>query len=298
MIGLQGVHAAAITPRGSRGDLDLGAAFELLDFLAKARVQGIVLFMAAGEYASLADCDRSRLTYLAVKRSRVPVWAGVGSANLDASIALAREARDAGAAGIILPPPYFFRYQQDDLREYYLQFAAQIGPGASILIANTPAFASRLEVSTALELLATGRFAGLADASGSVESFRQLHAATPGAIAVAHDAVFARSRCAGARGCISEVACAVPELMVALERAIVAEHAGETERLDAGLQEFLAWMDQFPHPIILKTAAALRGLKTGPPLIPLTAAKQKKLDEFRTWFQAWLPMMNKLAARA
>src|SRR5579872_1289748 len=90
--GLQGVNVAAITPRGKAGDINFGATFEIIDYLCAARVSAIALFTAYGEYPALATEDRSRLFYLAVKRSRVPVLAGVGSATLDHSLELAREA--------------------------------------------------------------------------------------------------------------------------------------------------------------------------------------------------------------
>ena len=96
---------AAVTPRGKAGEVNFGATFELIDYLSAARVGGIALFTAWGEYPALAADDRSRLTYLAVKRSRVPVLAGVGSATLDVSLALARDARDAGVAALLVPPP-------------------------------------------------------------------------------------------------------------------------------------------------------------------------------------------------
>src|SRR5450432_4172038 len=135
-----GVNVAAITPRGNHGEIDFGAVFELIDFLCAARVRGIVFFGPAGEYPALPVDERTRLLYLAVKRSRVPLFAGVGSADLDASLALAREARAAGVAGLLLPPPYFFRYRQDDLCEFYLQFAAHAGKGAVTYISNAPGF--------------------------------------------------------------------------------------------------------------------------------------------------------------
>ena len=115
--GLEGVTAAAITPRGKTGDVNFGATFELIDYLCAARVDGIALFTAWGEYPALAVDDRARLTYLAVKRSRVPVVAGVGSATLGHSLQLAREARSAGVAAILLPPPLYHRY--DHLRVLY-----------------------------------------------------------------------------------------------------------------------------------------------------------------------------------
>jgi hypothetical protein len=42
----------------------------------------------------------------------------------------------------------------------------------------------------------------------------------------------------------------------------------------------------------------LRGLKTGPLATPLAPAKRQRLDEFREWFQAWLPAVKKPSANA
>ena len=60
---LQGVNVAAITPRSKTGDIDFGAFFDLIDYLCAARVGGIALFTAWGEYPALAVDDRARLTH-------------------------------------------------------------------------------------------------------------------------------------------------------------------------------------------------------------------------------------------
>src|ERR1035438_7801357 len=109
-----GVIVAALTPRGKKGDLDFGAAFELIDRLCTARVSGIALFTAAAESPACGWEERSRLLYLAAKRSRVPLYAGAGSIGLDDSLNLARGAQRAGAAAVLLPPPHFFRYKRSE----------------------------------------------------------------------------------------------------------------------------------------------------------------------------------------
>ena len=298
MTDVSGVIASAITPRGNQGDVDFGATFELVDYLCAAGVRGIALFDATGEYPALSFEERSRLVYLAVKRSRVPLLVGVGSATLDASAALAREARRAGVAGLLLPPPYFYRYQQDDIREFFLQFAAHVGAdaGAAIFLCNIPSFASEIAVESALHLLHTGLFAGIENAGGDVEYFARLRPADarPFTLLVANDAIFTRARSTGGcSGAISPAACAVPELMLALDRALASGDQPAAARLDELLQEFLAWVDRFPQPAALKAAVGLRGLKTGPLPVPLPPEKQKRLDEFREWFRGWLPAMKK-----
>ena len=308
MTGFQGVNVAAITPRGKQGEIDLGAAFELIDHLCAAGVRGIVLFSDYGEYPAFNVDERSRLVYLAVKRSRVPVLVGVGSATMDISVSLAREAREAGAAGLLLPPPFFFRYDPDDVVEFYRRFAAQLGSGAETFLSNTPASSSPIPVEAALDLLQTGLFAGVEDSSGSLESFTCLQAATARCscqLLVGSDTIFARARCRGAvspanfrPGAVSAAACAVPELVMALDRAITAGRPDEIERLDCALQAFLEWEVRFPQPIVVKVATGLRGLKTGPESVPLSPGKERLLAEFREWFQGWLPAVKKMSANA
>src|SRR4051812_23069314 len=97
-----GILAPALTPRDPKGGLDFGAAFEQVDFLSSAQVHGIVLFTPLGEYPAFSLEERGRLLYLAAKRSRVPVYSAIGGITLDDSLTLAREARRADAAGVLL----------------------------------------------------------------------------------------------------------------------------------------------------------------------------------------------------
>ena len=188
-----------------------------------------------------------------MKRSRAPLLAGIGAATFDGSLSLAHQACDAGVAAVLLPPPHFFRYEQDDIREFYLQFAAHAGSRVPVYIVDTPELTTPIEPETLRDLLATGCFAGLADN-------------------------------------ISEAACAVPELVVALR--------GDPAALQARARQFTAWSRQFPGTVALKHALHLRGLKVGPFHVPLTPAKRGKLDEFGEWFKGWLGEVKKIAAHA
>jgi len=231
-----------------------------------------------------------RLVYLAVKRSRVPVLAGVSHTSLDGALALAREASAAGAAGLLLMPPYFFRYAQPEIHEFYLRFAAEMAHGAPVYLYNIPAFTSGIDSQTAIQLLSTGRFAGIKDSSGDWSGFQALSRYRhqhPCTLLVGHDAIFARARLAGADGVVSGVACAIPELLLELDRAIQQRADADIDRLDARLHEFLGRIDRFPTPAGIKAALAVRGVKTGLFPVPLAHETQTALDEFREWFRAW-----------
>ena len=99
-------------------------------------------------------------------------------------------------------------------------------------------------------------------------------------------------------GIVSAAACAVPELTVALDRALRAGSAADVQALDERLQEFVQWSACFPEPAAVKLATGWRGLKTGPLAVPLSPRKQKDLEAFRDWFQSWLPSVRELSAHA
>jgi 4-hydroxy-tetrahydrodipicolinate synthase len=261
-------------------------------------VTGIALLGSTGEFLNLTFDERARLTYMAAKRSRIPLLVGVGHSSFDGALQLAREAVGSGAAGVLLMPPYFFRYNQEDIREFYLRFAAQIGTQTSIFLYNIPFFTNELARETAAELLSTGQFTGIKDSSGRMDYFESMAAAqsaTPFTLLVGNDVIFTKARSAGADGVVSGVACALPELMLGLDRAICAANEAKVERLEERLQEFIVWLDRMPTPLGVKAATELRGLKVGPPAVPLSPGTQRTLDEFREWFQGWLPQVQKEA---
>jgi len=294
---INGIYVAAVTPQRKGGcEADVGAILELVDFLATHGVNGIALLGSTGEFLHLTFEDRVRLVQLAVKRSRVPVLVGVGHSTLEGAIGLGREAVTAGAAGLLLMPPYFFRYSQEDIHEFYVQFTAAVGAAAKIFLYNIPFFTNEIAIETATSLLATGQFAGIKDSSGQYGYFERLLAVSkekPFTVLVGNDRIYTRARAAGAHGIVSGVACVVPELLVALDRAIQNNLAGDIESLEARLQQFIAWHDLFPTPVAIKTAAVERGLTVGPLATPLGPAGQKRLEEFREWFKGWLPEVQK-----
>src|SRR6266851_5998161 len=235
---ISGIYVAAVTPHRQAGgyEADVGVLLEMLDFLADAGTKGVALLGSTGEFLHLTFDDRVRLVQLAVKRSRVPVLVSVGHSTLDGAIELGRDAVSSGAAGLLLMPPYFFRYSQEDIHEFYVQFAAAVGASARIFLYNIPYFTNEIAIETATSLLATGQFAGIKDSSGQYGYFERLFAVSkdkPFTLLVGNDRIYTRARQAGAQGIVSGIACVVPELLVGLDSAIQKNLADGIERLDA-----------------------------------------------------------------
>lgn len=290
---IQGVHAALVTPRRDSGnEIDLAAALEFIDFACRAGLDGIVLLGTTGEFIHYDISERVKLIRLATKRSTIPVTVNISHSALSGAVALAREAAAAGASAALLMPPYFFKYSQAEIEEFFVRFAADTGAGLPVLLYNMPAVTTSMELDTLSRLLAGGRFFGVKDSSGSMEEFRRMKALRsqiPFLIFIGDDRIYTEARLEGANGLISGVAGPLPELLLGLERAIASNSAQKRDRLQARLHEFIAWAARFPFPLALKEAAGLRGLKMGPPACPPAAETRSRLEEFRDWFRGWLP---------
>jgi 4-hydroxy-tetrahydrodipicolinate synthase len=219
MPAIEGVNVVMVGPRRPSGhEVDLAATLELIDFHNSTGVKGIAVLGTTAEFVHLDFEERTKLIPLAVKRSRIPVIAGVTHSTLDGSILLGQSAAAAGAAALLVMPPYFFRYQQEEIREFYLRFADAIDGAAPIFLYNIPFFTNEIACDTAIDLMSTGRFAGIKDSSGRWEYYtrlRDLRASKPFTLLIGNDAIFTRARTDGANGVISGVACGVPELMSA-----------------------------------------------------------------------------------
>ena len=292
-IKLSGVFAAAVTPNriGSR-DADYTGLMDLLDFLANAGVDGICILGSTGEFLNYPFSDRQRLVYLGVKRSRVPLLVGVGHSTLRGALELASEAIAAGADGLLIMPPYFFRYDQPEIERFYLEFARETGDAVPILLYNIPQFTSPIAPSTARALLDTGRFAGMKDSSGDRSYFQELLALRgqhPFALLAGSDRLASQALASGADGVVSGCASAIPELLVALYRTHKAQNAERTEALQSTLNDFIDWIERFPTPVGVKCAVELRGQKAGEFATPLSAPSETALGEFAGWFKEWWP---------
>jgi 4-hydroxy-tetrahydrodipicolinate synthase len=285
-----GIYTAAVTPRREGTvTIDEGAALDVIDWLCDHGVQGIVLMGSTGEFVHHTIDERIEYASAVIRRSRVPVLINASHSSYDGALLLARASRDAGSAGTVLMPPYFFRYTQQQLFDYFRKFGEDFD--AKLYLYNIPFFTTSLEPLTAQHLLETGRFAGIKDSSGSIDYLARLlpFRDEKTAVFVGNDIVFHALRTAGADGVVSGVSCALPELMLALDRAITSRNEKGAAKLDGHLQEYIRQIDALPAPIGVKESVKLRGLSAAGHSIPFGPVTQKQIEEFRGWFKDWLP---------
>jgi 4-hydroxy-tetrahydrodipicolinate synthase len=292
VIPVSGVFAACVTGRTENPHgLDLAATLDIVDFVHSHGVDGVALLGATGEFLDFDTTERRHLIEAATRRGRTPVIANVSHPSLDGAVQLAKASAAAGVKAVLLMPPPFFKYPADDLRRFYLEFAARTDPALTRLIYNIPFFTGAVPIDVAEELLVLGAWAGIKDSSGNpayLQRLLGLRANHEFSLLVGNDTLFSFGNKRGADGAISGVACAVPELLVGLRRALAGSEPGKAERLDAALHEFIEKIDVLPAPLGIRVAMALRGFQAGAAACPAGSENMARIEALKRWFPGWL----------
>lgn len=118
------VMSAMVTPFDAQGRLDLDAARRLARWLVERGNDGLVVAATTGEASTLSDAERCDLVRAVCEAVTVPVLAGTGSNDTAHTVALTRQAKALGAAGVLLVGPYYNRPPQAGIEAHFRAAAA------------------------------------------------------------------------------------------------------------------------------------------------------------------------------
>jgi 2-keto-3-deoxy-L-arabinonate dehydratase len=124
--GWRGIFPSLPTPFTATGDLDLQGQRAVTRFALESGSHGLICFGLAGEVFRLTPDERIQLLHVIVQETggRVPVLAGVGTEATHSSVRLARAAAEAGADGLVVPPPLTAPASRGALVRYFQEVAA------------------------------------------------------------------------------------------------------------------------------------------------------------------------------
>ncbi|BBE72358.1 dihydrodipicolinate synthase family protein [Oharaeibacter diazotrophicus] len=132
-----GVFTIAATPFHPDGALDLPSLERLTDFYVGAGVDGITILGIMGEAQKLEPAESLAVARTVIGRAGVPVVVGVSAPGFAAMRALAREAMEVGAAGVMIAPPPALR-TDDQIVGYYAEAVAAIGDDVPFVLQDYP----------------------------------------------------------------------------------------------------------------------------------------------------------------
>jgi 4-hydroxy-tetrahydrodipicolinate synthase len=171
---------ATVTPCNKKGDFDPGAMADIMAWHKKAGADGVVVLGTSGEFPSFSSKERRFITETALKhRNGLNVIVGPGTPNIIETIELARHAKDSGADGLLVIPPFYFNEPPvEGLTDYYKRLMDAVD-----LPTNLYHIPGTSEVSISIDLMKNlsgyDHLAGIKDSSGSVEGYAKFVAAFP-----------------------------------------------------------------------------------------------------------------------
>jgi 4-hydroxy-tetrahydrodipicolinate synthase len=285
---ITGVYSAILTPRLSDDSVDSHSLRRLIDFQLSHNISAFAVNGATGEFPiTTPDHLRAALSTIRTVAPEARILCGVGGASTAQVITLAGIAADHHAEALLLPMPYFFPYQQEDLDAFARAVAA--ATPLPILLYNLPQFTSGLSPETVSRLIAEVRnIIGIKDSSGSLDILAHLTAVAPDACRiVGNDSALcpalAQSLCDGV---VSGVACVLPELIL---RAF-----SDYTTCEGLLNSFITQLDPFPTPWGLKWIAEARGILTASFSQPVSDHRQMQAADLIYWFRAHKTELTRL----
>jgi 2-dehydro-3-deoxy-D-pentonate aldolase len=240
---LRGIIVPMVTPLAGPDELDPGGVERLVDRLLAGGVHGLFLLGTCGEGPSLSGRVRRELVDQVCRQvsGRIPVLVGVTDSSPAESTVLARHAADAGAAAIVLAPPFYFPINQTELADHVERQAA--ASPLPVVLYNMPGLTNvTFEPETVRRLVDNRKIVGLKDSGGDIAAFRQLFEAGRGrsdwSLLVGPEHLLDEAIELGAHGGVSGGANVWPELFVRIYDAAVAGFADELATLQSNAARF------------------------------------------------------------
>ncbi|WP_405640293.1 5-dehydro-4-deoxyglucarate dehydratase [Streptomyces sp. NBC_00019] len=275
----QGVLFFPVTPFAPDGSLDEERLARHIEAGVTAGAGGVFVACGTGEFHALTADELERATRVAVETTagRVPVLAAAGGPTPVARDHAVRVAR-AGADGILLLPPYLVTAPQQGLVRYVEEVTAVTDLPMIFYQRGT----ARLTETTAAEIAALPKVAGLKDGLGDIERMHRIVRAVR-ALPDGQDFQFfnglptAEMTAPAYQGIgvglySSAVFAFAPEIALAFHRALA---EGDEALLSTLLDEFygplVALRDEVPGYAValVKAGVTLRGLDVGGVRAPL-----------------------------
>ena len=196
-----------VTPFGPDGELDLDTAKKLANHLVDNGNDGLVVSGTTGESPTTNPDEDGRLlsAVLEAVGDRASVLAGVGNNDTQASSRLARQAKAAGAHGLLLVSPYYNKPPQAGLVRHFAA-VTEAGDDVPVLLYDIPGRAGvRIAHETYAEVAKDPRIVGVKDAVGDLASGAWVMSECGLALYSGDDALNRAWRAVGAAGMVSTV---------------------------------------------------------------------------------------------
>lgn len=140
---MYGVNTPISTPMLENGEVDYQSLKNLCEFLIEKGIHGLYPNGSTGEMCYLTLEERKKILECVVEtaKGRVNVFCMVGANTTRDTIELAKHAEAVGADGIGVVTPYYFKLDQEELVNYFVDVANSVSPDFPVYLYGIPQLA-------------------------------------------------------------------------------------------------------------------------------------------------------------
>lgn len=285
-----GSGVAIVTPMNQDGSVNFKKLGELIDFQIEGGTDCIVICGTTGESATLDHEEHVSVITFAVEHTnhRIPVIAGAGSNDTAFAVELCKQAKEAGADGILSVTPYYNKTSQAGLVRHFNTIAD--ATDLPVVVYNVPSrTGTNIAPNTYYELSKHPNIVATKEASGDISSIAKTRALCGDELNMysGDDNQIVPIMSLGGLGVISVLANIAPKVVHDIPMLWL---EGKTKESSALQLEYLALMnDMFidVNPIPVKEAMNIMGMNAGPCRLPLVELSAKDREHLTTTLKVY-----------
>jgi len=284
----RGVYTVLVTPFNSKEEVDYEGLCEIARWQQKEGIHGIVVNGTTSEFLSLEDDEKEKIAATVIKAvaSKVPVIVGSSAEATRKTILYVKKAKELGAQGVLILPPYYFKPSQEEIFRHFTMIADAVD--IPIMIYNNP-FTTGVDIKpeTVKRLIEYHpNFSAIKDSTGDIKRVRQLCLLCGDKIKIfcGWEDLAYESFLIGAEGWVSVISNIAPKLAVRLFEEVVEkknyEEGWEIYKSMLPMLELLEYGRKAPQ--IVKYCLEKMGFCSSTvraPRIPLNDEEKKKIDK-------------------
>lgn len=140
---MYGVNTPLSCPMTANGEVDYEGLKSLCNYLIEKGVHGLYPNGSTGEMAYLTVEERKKVLecVLEANQGRVQVFSMVGANTTADTIELAQHAERVGADGIGVVTPYYFKLDEQELLQYFVDVASSVSEDFAVYLYGIPQLA-------------------------------------------------------------------------------------------------------------------------------------------------------------
>lgn len=290
----KGVIPAVLTAFDKNEDIDELGMRNLVSYLIEKGVDGLYLTGSTGEGFTMSNEERKRIVEIVLdeNKGRVPVVVHIGAIGTKLSIDLAKHAEEVGADGISSVPPFYWKFNENQIVKYYEEIANSCSlpmivynvPLAGLLGMNTIKRLANIENVKGIKYTALSHYEMIQIKDEVGEDFLVYSGA---------DEMAVSGLLSGADGIIGSFYNIMPELFINIKKAIDNKNIDEAQKLQRQAVEIIIYSLKVPSFYAgMKAVLRWMGINVGYCRGPFENLSEKEEIEFREGYKKLKEVYN------